>query len=165
MLCLGIEDAEVIASRFADEVGGPVVSHQPRLQDWWASLLAPAREVQEAVPDEDIELIADDPGELCVYSQEDLAVARTVLMEALRTPVRLSQLLEQALAHTVEAADLLAISALRASPPIPRRTRRRTSRTSWQTCSVNSWWCSMTAQSSTSAHSPAVTCCSSPPSR
>ncbi|MET9078593.1 hypothetical protein ABZX95_42205 [Streptomyces sp. NPDC004232] len=119
LLCLDIEEAEVIASRFADAVGGPVVSRLPRLQDWWASLLAPARDVQEAVPDEDIELIADDPGELSVYGQEDLAVARTVLMEALRTPVRLSQLLEQALVHTVEAADLLAVSVLRAYAPDP----------------------------------------------
>ena len=50
-------------------------------------------------------------------------------------------------------------------PPIPRRTRRTMPRTSWRTCSVNSWWCSMTAPSSTSVHSRAVTCCSSPPSR
>ncbi|MCZ1012331.1 hypothetical protein [Streptomyces lydicus] len=119
LLCLGTEDAAVIASRFADAVGGPVVSHQPRLQDWWASLLAPAREPQETVPDEDIELIADDPGELSAYTQEDLAVARTVLMEALRAPVRLSQLLAQALVHTVEAADLLAVSVLRAYAPDP----------------------------------------------
>ncbi|MFE0062747.1 hypothetical protein [Streptomyces sp. NPDC059003] len=119
LLCLEVGEAEVIASRFADAVGGPVVSRQPRLQHWWASLLAPAREAQEAVPDEDIELIAEDPGEVCVYSQEDLTVARTVLAEALRIPVRLSKLLEQALVHTVQAADLLAVSVLRAYAPDP----------------------------------------------
>ncbi|MFI1890769.1 hypothetical protein [Streptomyces jumonjinensis] len=122
LLRLGVEDAEAIASLFADAVGGPVITHQPRLRDWWESLLAPAREVQQAVPDEQIELIADDAGELSVYGEEDLAVARRVVLESLRAPVRLSQLLERALAHAVEAveaADLLAVSVLRAYAPDP----------------------------------------------
>lgn len=119
LLRLGVEDAEAVATLYADATGGPVITHRPRLRDWWASLLAPAREAQEAIPDEEIELVADDTGELSPYTDEDLAVARTVLIEALRAPVRLSQLLEQALAHTVEAADLLAFSVLRAFAPGP----------------------------------------------
>ncbi|UQA90514.1 hypothetical protein [Streptomyces halobius] len=119
VLCLGVEDAEAVVILFADAAGGPVITHRPRLRDWWASLLAPAREVQETCPDEDIELIADDAGELDMYSEEDVAIARTVLMEALRAPVRLSRLLEQALAHRVEAADLLAVCVLRAFAPDP----------------------------------------------
>ncbi|MFH8790927.1 hypothetical protein [Streptomyces roseoverticillatus] len=119
VLRLGVEDAEAVASLFADAAGGPVVPHRPRLRDWWASLLAPAREARETFPDEEIELIADDPGELGLYGDEDVAVARALLTEALRAPVRLSQLLEQALVHGVEAADLLAISVLRAFAPDP----------------------------------------------
>ncbi|MFG2977786.1 hypothetical protein ACGFYY_32940 [Streptomyces sp. NPDC048331] len=119
VLGLGVEEAEAVASVFADAVGGPVVSHLPRLRDWWDSLLAPAREAQQAVPDEEIELIAEEAGELSVYSDEDFAAARAVLMESLRAPVRLSQLLEVALEHAVEAADLLAVSVLRAYAPDP----------------------------------------------
>ncbi|MGY5079229.1 hypothetical protein ACWIGX_19410 [Streptomyces nigrescens] len=119
VLRLGVEDAEAVVSQFADAAGGPVITHRPRLRDWWESLLAPAREVREAFPDQDIELIADDPGELATYSDEDVAVARAVVVEALRTPVRLSQLLEQALTQGAGAADLLAISVLRAFAPDP----------------------------------------------
>lgn len=92
MLRLGVEDAEAVVSQFADAGVGPVITHRPRLRDWWEALLAPAREVREALPDEDIELIADDPGELATYSDEDVAV----VVEAMSRPVRLSQLLEQA---------------------------------------------------------------------
>ncbi|MFE2850125.1 hypothetical protein ACFXJO_03210 [Streptomyces lavendulae] len=119
VLGLGVEEAEAVASLFADTVGGPVATRLPRLRDWWESLLAPARETQQAVPDEEIELVADDADELCIYTTEDLAVARTLLMECLRGPVRLSQLVEQALAHGVAAADLLAISVLHAYAPDP----------------------------------------------
>ncbi|GAA2417466.1 hypothetical protein ACFPFX_04350 [Streptomyces mauvecolor] len=119
LLRLGIEEAEVIASLFADAVGGPVITRQPRLRDWWDSLLAPARDVQQAVPEQEIELIADDAGDVSFYSEEDFAAAHSVLMESLRGPVRLSQLLEQALERSVEAADLLAVSALRAYAPDP----------------------------------------------
>ncbi|WP_330455453.1 hypothetical protein OIB37_35970 [Streptomyces sp. NBC_00820] len=119
LLDLGADDAEAVASIFADAAGGPVVAHRPRLRDWWASLLAPARAVREAFADEEIELIADDPGEFGLFSNEDVAVARSLLTQALGMPVRLSRLLEQALAHSLQAADLLAVCVLRAFAPDP----------------------------------------------
>ncbi|MEU6885625.1 hypothetical protein ABZ918_10505 [Streptomyces viridosporus] len=119
VLELDIEQAEAVASLFAAAAGGPVVARRPRLRQWWASLLAPAREVRETFPDEPIELVADGPDEFGPYSEEDTAVARALLVEALRAPVRLSELLEQALQHTVEAADLLAFSVLQAFAPDP----------------------------------------------
>ncbi|MBW8699070.1 hypothetical protein MBT84_05675 [Streptomyces sp. MBT84] len=119
LLRLGADDAEAVAGIFADSAGGPVVAHRPRLRDWWAALLAPPREAREAFPDEEIELIADDPGELGLFSDEDIDVARTLLTQALRAPVRLSRLLEQALAHSLEAADLLAFCVLLAFAPDP----------------------------------------------
>jgi hypothetical protein len=75
--------------------------------------------VREAFPDEEIELIADDSGELDLFSDEDVVAARALLTEALRAPVRLSQLLEQALEHGPQAADLLAVCVLRAFAPDP----------------------------------------------
>ena len=119
LLRLGTDDAAAVASIFADAAGGPVIAHRPRLREWWASLLAPAREMREAFADEEIELIADDPGELGLFNDEDVAVARALLTQALHAPVRLSRLLEQALAHGLEAADLLALCVVRAFAPDP----------------------------------------------
>ncbi|MET8676144.1 hypothetical protein ABZW18_00685 [Streptomyces sp. NPDC004647] len=119
VLALTVEQAEGVAGLFADAVGGPVVARRPRLRDWWGLLLAPVREVREAFPDQDVELVADEECESGLHSEEDVAVARALLEGALSAPVRLSDLLEQALTQGVGAAGLLAVSVLRAFAPDP----------------------------------------------
>ncbi|MGW6898849.1 hypothetical protein ACWGF2_19915 [Streptomyces sp. NPDC054919] len=126
VLELGLDEAELVASLFADGVAGPVVRHRPRLQDWWELLLAPVREARDAFPDEEVELVAEEADESGLYSEADVAVVRGLLEGALGAPVRLSALLEQALECGVEAADLLAVSVLQAYAPDPEEEEEST---------------------------------------
>ncbi|WP_326623925.1 MULTISPECIES: hypothetical protein [unclassified Streptomyces] len=126
VLELGLDEAELVASLFADGVAGPVVRHRPRLRDWWELLLAPVREARDAFPDEEVELVAEEADESGLYSEADVAVVRGLLEGALGAPVRLSALLEQALECGVEAADLLAVSVLQAYAPDPEEEEETT---------------------------------------
>ncbi|WP_405785700.1 hypothetical protein [Streptomyces sp. NBC_01367] len=119
VLELGLQHAELVAGLFADGVAGPVVPRRPRLHEWWELLLAPVREVRDVFPDEEVELVAEEACESGRYSEADVTVVRGLLEGALAAPVRLSALLEQALEHGVEAADLLAVSVLQAYAPDP----------------------------------------------
>ncbi|MEU5980285.1 hypothetical protein [Streptomyces sp. NPDC047315] len=119
LLELGLVEAEVVASLFADGVAGPVVPRLPRLREWWELLLAPVREVREVFADEEVELVAEEARERGLYSEADVTAVRGVLEGALGAPVRLSVLVEQALEHGEEAADLLAVSVLQAYAPDP----------------------------------------------
>ncbi|MGW6638234.1 hypothetical protein [Streptomyces cyaneofuscatus] len=119
LLELGLDEAEVVASLFADGVAGPVVPRRPRLREWWELLFAPVREVREVFVDEEVELVAEEEFERGLYSEADVVAVRGVLEGALGAPVRLSALVEQALVLGEEAADLLAVSVLQAYAPDP----------------------------------------------
>ncbi|MEU7045909.1 hypothetical protein AB0A77_33295 [Streptomyces varsoviensis] len=120
LLELDAEQAQEVAGLFTDAVCGPVVTRLPRLRDWWGLLLSPVREVGGTFPDdEEIQLIDDGLLEEAGHSEHDYAQARTVLTRALIGPVRLSELVRDALEFSPAVADVVALSVLGAFAPDP----------------------------------------------
>lgn len=120
LLELGQEQALEVAELFGDAVSGPLVARLPRLRDWWVLLLSPVRESGGAfVDDADIGFVEDSALEDAGHSDQDYAQARQVLAVALRGPVRLSQLVAQAMETGPQVADVVALSVLRAFAPDP----------------------------------------------
>ncbi|PKV82582.1 hypothetical protein [Streptomyces sp. TLI_146] len=161
LLRLDVEDAEAIASLFANEVGGPVVARQPRLRDWWESLLAPARDPQQAVPRRRSSWSPTTPV-TCP------STARTTSLPP--AACSWSPCVLRCGCHSCSSGRWptrwrrpICWPSPRCGPmpPIPRSASRTRWWTSWRTCSMSTWWWSTTAASSISARSPAVTCCSS----
>ncbi|MCY0933854.1 hypothetical protein [Streptomyces sp. H34-S4] len=126
LLEMNVEQAADVASLFADALGGPTPARRPRLSDWWTLLLAPVRRPREAFEDEELELVADEESQVGVYGDADVAAVRSLLLGALREPVRLSQLVEKAQAHGPQVAELLAVSVLRAFAPDPEEELEET---------------------------------------
>ncbi|MYR37739.1 hypothetical protein GTX14_15740 [Streptomyces sp. SID4944] len=106
---------------FTDALSGPVVTRLPRLRDWWSLLLAPVRESGGTFEDdEEVELTDDDlMADAAGHSDLDYAQARRVLTRALAGPVRLSQLLADAMQFGPAVADVLALTVLAAFAPDP----------------------------------------------
>ncbi|MGW0550112.1 hypothetical protein [Streptomyces altiplanensis] len=125
LLQLSAEQAEEVATLFVDAVGGPVPARRPRMRDWWGLLLAPVREARETFADEEIELVADEEDQDGMYDGADIDCVVGLLEKAGKEPVRLSQLLPLAQEHSADAAELLAVSVLRAFAPDPEEDEER----------------------------------------
>ncbi|MFF0484865.1 hypothetical protein [Streptomyces sp. NPDC004435] len=121
LLELSAAEAVAVTDVFTDALSGPLVTHLPRLRDWWSLLLAPVRDSGGTFQDDEIVELTDDDltADAAGHSDLDYAQARRVLSSALAGPVRLSQLLAVALSSGAEVADVVALTVLGAFAPDP----------------------------------------------
>ncbi|MDP9612881.1 hypothetical protein [Streptomyces demainii] len=121
LLELGAEEAAGVTGVFTDALCGPVVARLPRLRDWWSLLLAPVREASGTFEDDEVVELTDDDlvADAAGHSDLDYAQARSVLSGALVGPVRLSQLVADALRFGPSVADVVALAVLAAFAPDP----------------------------------------------
>ncbi|WP_327167147.1 hypothetical protein [Streptomyces subrutilus] len=121
LLELDADEAAEVTEVFTDALSGPVVARLPRLRDWWSLLLAPVRESGGTFEDGEVVELTDDDlmADAAGHSDLDYVLARRVLVQALAGPVRLSQLLTDALQFGPAAADILALAVLAAFAPDP----------------------------------------------
>ncbi|MET9378816.1 hypothetical protein ABZX98_32565 [Streptomyces sp. NPDC002992] len=121
LLELGVAEAAEVTEVFTDALSGPVVARLPRLRDWWSLLLAPVRESGGTFEDDEVVELTDDDlmADAAGHSDLDYAQARRVLAQALAGPIRLSQLLAEALQFGPAVADVLALTVLATFAPDP----------------------------------------------
>lgn len=121
LLELGADEAAEVTEVFTDALSGPLVARLPRLRDWWSLLLAPVREAGGTFDDDEVVELTDDDliADAAGHSDLDYAQARSVLSGALIGPVRLSQLLSDALRFGPPVADVVALTVLAAFAPDP----------------------------------------------
>ncbi len=121
LLELGTDEAAGVTEVFTDALCGPMVTRLPRLRDWWSLLLAPVREAGGTFEDDEVVELTDDDlvADAAGHSDLEYAQARSVLSGALAGPVRLSQLLTEALESGPPVADVVALAVLAAFAPDP----------------------------------------------
>ncbi|WP_338676726.1 hypothetical protein V1460_29985 [Streptomyces sp. SCSIO 30461] len=119
LLDLGWEEALEVAEAFAEAVCGPVVGALPVLAELYPMLLTPPREITAAFPDEEVVVVEDAFEAAPAFDQAAWEQVDALLRRTVAGPVRLSRLLAEAEKSGQDAADLLALSVLRAFAASP----------------------------------------------